>query len=61
MKNLTKLLFVVALVTAAIISTPRTAMAIPWCEICEESDYTDCFACCKCDGNSTAICAQICP
>lgn len=59
MKNLKKLLFALALIAAAILSTPRTTLAVNWCNLCDQTG--DCFACCRCDGGSTGFCAQICP
>jgi hypothetical protein len=61
MKNVKKLLLALALIAAAILSAPKTTLAAPWCMVCEQSGYTDCFACCKCDGGSTGYCAQVCP
>ena len=59
MRNLKKLLFAGALTAAAVLSTPKPALAVPWCDLCAESG--NCFYCCKCDGQTSGYCGSICP
>lgn len=58
MRNAKKLLVAVALVGAAILTTPRPAQATPWCLYCEKNG--DCWSCCRCAGGTIAYCHEIC-
>lgn len=59
MKNLKRLLFATVLVTAAIVSTPKPALAVvDWCSMCWNS--YDCVACCRCDGGRFGDCVYLC-
>lgn len=60
MKNLKKLLLAALLVAAAVASIPSTAEANPFCNACAASGYTDCYSCCRCSGETNAVCIQIC-
>jgi hypothetical protein len=58
MQKLWKLLIVVTLTAAAILSLPPKASANSQCEICEA--LADCVACCRCGGGSFNTCHQVC-
>lgn len=60
MKNVKKLLFATLLVAAALASAPAKVQADVWCNSCDASGGTDCFACCKCDGGTTSACIRAC-
>lgn len=60
MKNLKKLLVATLLVAAAITSMPSTAEANPFCNTCAASGYSDCYSCCRCSGETNAVCIEIC-
>jgi len=61
MKNVKKLLFATLLVAAALASAPAKVQASNvWCNSCDASGGTDCFACCKCDGGTTSACIRAC-
>lgn len=59
MKNFKKLLFAVMVAAVAVLSTPAIAQPPHWCRECDRNG--DCYACCKCDGGTTAYCGKNCP
>lgn len=56
MKRCSSLLLAAALVLGIAAFTPVPARAIPWCDFCA-ADPSDCWACCKCEGNTNYYCA----
>lgn len=61
MKNVKKLLFAALLVAAAIASAPAKVQAVDgWCASCEASGFTDCYSCCRCNGETGLTCFRIC-
>ena len=55
---LCKLALAAALTVAAILSTPHTASAANWCDLCFETG--DCVQCCRCDGGGAGYCYVYC-
>jgi hypothetical protein len=60
MTKLKKLLVAALLLGSAFALKSRTAEAVDWCKECERTGM--CFYCCKCEGYTTAFCAEVvCP
>jgi hypothetical protein len=58
MKKLTRLLIAAALTVAAVVSVSSNAAAINWCQDCVQNP--NCYACCRCDGSTHAVCVGEC-
>lgn len=58
MGKLKKVLLAVLLTAGAILSTPKTSLAINWCRNCGLTQ--DCVSCCICNGNPQDYCLNIC-
>jgi len=62
MKNLKKLLFAAVLIGAAVVSAPKTALAVDGvgCGVCASRGGSNCQDFCLCEGGGAVYCAIIC-